>query len=61
VLIGSMMREGFSPTIDALATLLLVGMLLAAIVGERPAPRQPRVATAPREPLDEGVERVGVV
>jgi spermidine/putrescine transport system permease protein len=43
LLIWSMMRQGFSPTINALATVLLVGTLLAAIVAERLATRQPRV------------------
>jgi spermidine/putrescine transport system permease protein len=45
LLIWSMMRQGFSPTINALATVLLVGTLVAAVVGERLAGRQP---SAPR-------------
>ena len=44
LLIWSMMREGFSPTINALATVLLVGTLVAAITAERLAARQPRAA-----------------
>jgi spermidine/putrescine transport system permease protein len=44
LLIWSMMREGFSPTVNALATVLLLGTLLAAIVAERLATRQPRIA-----------------
>jgi ABC-type spermidine/putrescine transport system permease subunit II len=47
LLIWSMMREGFSPTANALATLLLVGTLVAAVLAERLATRQP--ARRPRE------------
>ncbi len=43
LLIWSMMRQGFSPTINALATILLVGTLIAAVLAERLATRQPTV------------------
>jgi spermidine/putrescine transport system permease protein len=39
LLIWSMMREGFSPAINALATVLLVGTLVAAVFAERLARR----------------------
>jgi spermidine/putrescine transport system permease protein len=42
LLIWSMMREGFSPTANALATVLLVITLLAALLAQRLATRQPR-------------------
>jgi len=47
LLIWSMMRQGFSPTVNALATVLLVGTLAAAILAERLATRRPRVAADP--------------
>jgi len=46
LLVWSMMREGFSPTVNALATLLLVVTLAAAVVAQRLATRQPRVGGA---------------
>jgi spermidine/putrescine transport system permease protein len=40
--IWSMMREGFSPSVNAVATILLVGTLAIAIAAERLVARQPR-------------------
>jgi spermidine/putrescine transport system permease protein len=39
LLIWSMMREGFSPAVNALATVLLTGTLVAAVLAERLARR----------------------
>lgn len=46
LLVWSMMREGFSPTVNALATLLLLITLAAAVVAQRLVTRQPRVRGA---------------
>jgi len=46
LLVWSMMREGFSPTVNALATLLLVITLAAAVLAQRLARHEPRAGGA---------------